>query len=187
MDIYGQIGSRLREINGNGFRSTVIFTAHVEEITETTCTVSLGGMKLSDVRLRSVINKNDEQLLIIPKVKSYVTVADLSGGQLRELCVIAYSEIESIHMKIKDSNTDQDLTLDMDSNGIVINGGTIGAVKADKMTAWMEKVYDDLQTLKTQLQSQPVAGNGAPLNLVFDPTTEKPITGNFEDKKLLHG
>jgi hypothetical protein len=180
MDIYGKIAQKIQEIAGTGkLQQAILFTAETVSIQGTTCTVKLDELFITGVRLRSVINENKEQLLLEPKVGSYVLVADLSGGNYRSLAVIGYSEVTAIHIKI--GNT----TIDIDQGGIVFNGGKLkGLVKIEAMIDWMSKLYNDLQTLKNQLQAQPVVGQGAPLNLIFNPTVPQPQVTDFENEKV---
>lgn len=180
MDIYGKIGMKLQEIAGTNGQSPAIFTAQVSEVTGQTCTVKVGELPLSDVRLRAVINTNDEQVLVKPRVGSYVLVADLSGGMLRHLAVVSYSEVDEVSVKIDTQ------TLVVSKDGFVFNGGTDGMVKVGDMVGWMQKVYNDLQTLKTQLSTHPVAGNSAPLGMVFTPTAPSPTKSAFENTKIKH-
>ena len=74
----------------------------------------------------------------------------------------------------------------MDKNGFTFNDGTVGAVCADKLVEWMSKVYSDLQTLITLLSTSPVAGNGAPLGVVFTPSTPSPNLADFTDDAFKH-
>jgi hypothetical protein len=212
MDIYGQIALKIKQIAGNGkLQQAALFPAQVEKVEGALCTVKLDEFSISDVRLRAVINENEDMLLIRPKEGSYVLVADLSGGDYRDLAVIEYSEVESVHLKIQETVIDKDkegirvwvgetvlevgkdavhietgeTTADMDKNGIVFNGGELkGLVKIEVMIDWMSKLYQDLQTLKNQLLTQPVAGQGAPLNLVFNPVTPQPELTDFENEKV---
>lgn len=48
----------------------------------------------------TVAGSSDNRLLITPKQGSQVIVADLSGGDDRDLLVLAYSEIETIDLRI---------------------------------------------------------------------------------------
>ncbi|MBQ7530849.1 MAG: hypothetical protein IJT12_04015, partial [Paludibacteraceae bacterium] len=64
---------------------------------DTTCTVRLGsGLELQDVRLRAVVNDKKPGILVKPTVGSHVLVADFSGGQLTDMAVLQYSEVDSI-------------------------------------------------------------------------------------------
>lgn len=71
---------------------------------------------------------------------------------------------------------------------IEFNGGENGGlVKLMPLAEWMQKVSSDLQTLKTLLQASPVAGNGAPLAIVFNPQSPAVIQQtDFENEKITH-
>lgn len=73
------------------------------------------------------------------------------------------------------------------SNLIQYNGGENGGlVKVTPMTEWMKKVSNDMQALKTLLKATTVAGNGAPLAIVFNPQTTAPKQSDFENDKIKH-
>jgi hypothetical protein len=178
MDVYSKIGMSIRRIaKTDGSQRPVILPAKVEKVAGETCTVTIDGLTVTDVRLRAVVNNNTEQLFIQPRAGSYVLVADL--GDLRQLVVITYSEVEKIHVKISDT------TIDIDDDGVVFNnGGLKGLVKIEAMVEWMSKLHGDLTTLQGLLSMSPVAGNGAPLGIVFNPTTPLPQVDSFENKKI---
>jgi hypothetical protein len=178
MDVFSKIAGSIKSIaHTDGSRQFAIFSAKVEKVEGETCTVTIDELPITDVRLRAVVNNNTEQLLIQPRVGSYVLVADL--GELRQVVVIAYSEIDKIHIKIGGT------TVDIDSNGVVFNGGALkGLIKIDAMVEWMSKLHGDLTALQTLLSTSPVAGNGAPLGIVFSPTTPLPQVDSFENKKI---
>lgn len=180
MDIYGKIAQKLKEIAGTGNARSIVFTAEVKSVEGNTCTVLLGDLEISDVRLKSVINTETDQIIIKPKVGSHVLIADTTGGQYRTLIVIEYSEPESITIKIGGTE------LLIDGTVIKFNNGSLGLVKVDKMVQWMQKVQSDLTTLQGLLSTYPVAGNGAPLGMAFTPTTPAPVASTFEDTKIKH-
>lgn len=67
---------------------------------------------------------------------------------------------------------------------IVINGGENGGlVKVEELKEWMQNVESDLISLKTLLSAHFVAGNGAPLGLVFEPSVK---SSEIEDKTIKH-
>jgi hypothetical protein len=77
------------------------------------------------------------------------------------------------------------ITVDIDDKGVVFNGGGLkGLVKIDAMVEWMGKLHGDLTTLQGLLSASPVAGNGAPLGIIFSPTTPAPQVDSFENKKI---
>jgi hypothetical protein len=90
MDIYSKIKRSIQTISAEGRRQAYIYPAQVEAVSGRTCSVRIDdNLPVTDVRLRAVINTNAEQVLLTPKVGSYVLVADLSGGNHRDLAVIA--------------------------------------------------------------------------------------------------
>lgn len=151
----------------------IVFNAKVKSVQgDTTCTVELDGLTVSDVRLRAVVNGETSKILVTPKTGSHVLVADLSGD-LSQLAVVGYSEVEKIEVDANDE--------------IVFNGGeNKGLVKVESMVDWMQKVYNDLQTLVGLLSSSAVAGNGANLAITFSPTTPSPNIDDFQNKDVKH-
>ena len=77
-----------------------LFSAKVKSVKGDTCTVQIGKLELTDVRLRAIVNGKDDTLLITPKEGSIVLLADLSDGEMRDLTVIAYSEVKETLLKI---------------------------------------------------------------------------------------
>ncbi|MDR3226132.1 MAG: hypothetical protein LBT56_00475 [Prevotellaceae bacterium] len=131
MDTYSGIKEKIRRIAGTEkLQQTTVFPAQVEKITGTTCTVKIDELLMNDVRLRAVINNENEQLLITPKVGSYVLIVDLSGGEYRDLAVISYSEIDKIELKISET------TITTNANGITIEnkGENLFKVLSDFIT-----------------------------------------------------
>lgn len=73
------------------------------------------------------------------------------------------------------------------SDLIEYNGGENGGlVIVSPVIEWMKKVSNDMQTLKTLLKATTVAGNGAPLAIVFNPQTPVPKQSDFENDKIKH-
>ena len=93
MDTYTEIRNKIRAMTGQ--KTPLLLTGKVKSVDGETCTVSIGDLTLTDVRLRSVVNGESSKLLITPKQGSYVTLIDLSG-ELRETELIGYSQIEAI-------------------------------------------------------------------------------------------
>ena len=167
--------SEIRESIRNmaaGIGGAHIFTAKVLSTDGDTCCVDIDGLVVSDVRLRAVVNGEESGILVTPKTGSYVTVADLSGN-LTRLVVVGFSEVKKIEVNADDK--------------IIFNGGeNHGLVKVEKMVTWMQKVYNDLQTLTGLLSGSPVAGNGDPLAITFTPTTPSPTIDDFQNKDITH-
>lgn len=135
---------------------------------ECTCVVDDDGTDIPGVRLRPVTGTNTG-IVGYPKQGAYVLCVKVEATE--EWMMIEATQYESI-------------LINCDS--IILNNGENGLVKITEMVSWMQKVYNDLQTLKTQLNTWPVAGNSAPLALVFNVTTPNPVQSNFEDTKIKH-
>jgi hypothetical protein len=107
-----------------GAQQPSILLAQVKGVDGETCTVSIDGLELSDVRLRAVVNGNESRLLITPTVDSFVLVTDLSCGNMTSLAVTGFSEIDNIKLDL--GNTEEAIT---------INGGdNAGLVKVIELT-----------------------------------------------------
>lgn len=94
MDSLSEIKKSIKKIT-SGERVCHIFTAKVVRADGETCEVDYEGLRLTDVRLRAVVNGEESGVLLTPKADSFVTVADLSGD-LSQTVVIGFSEVESV-------------------------------------------------------------------------------------------
>lgn len=79
-------------------RRSWFLVAKVTKVSGETCTIDANGLEIEGVRLKAVEDGDENSLLVTPKVGSMVLVADISGGELRELVVIAYSGVETIQI-----------------------------------------------------------------------------------------
>ncbi|MEL3904443.1 MAG: hypothetical protein P1P63_04960 [Treponemataceae bacterium] len=150
-------------------------------VRDTLCDVEReGAPTIYDVRLNAVDDDLQSFVTIVPAEKSNVLVAVIENLKT-EAVVVRCSEIQKVLLKIGAN------TAVMDDDGFVFNDGDIsGLVKLPKLIEWMDKVYSDLQTLKMQLKTHPVAGKGAPLAMTFNVSVPKPIQPDFEDTKIKH-
>ena len=178
MDNYTEIKNKIRAMVGKN--TPLLLTGKVKSVDGETCTVSIGDLTLTDVRLRSVINGEDSKLLITPAEDSYVTIIDLSGD-LRETEVIGYSQIEAI-----DIDTSGDITVNCRGN-IVINGGSNdGLVKINELT---RKLNQLVQQFNAHTHFVETAGSAA----AQTGTTQVPGSlaqtfnkSDYEDTKVKH-
>jgi hypothetical protein len=176
MDDYSKIKNLILSMTK---KPDLFFIMKVVSVEGETCTVEHEGATFSDVRLGSVVTGSDRRLTITPAVGSYILAVDVSEGGMSDLTVVKFSEIERIDMAIGDT------TIRIDREGVVLNGGELGGmVKVREMANWMSKVYNDLSALKVQLASTPVAGQGAPLGLVFNMTVPAPAVKDFANEKI---
>lgn len=148
MDSYAEIRNKIRAMMGQ--RTPLLLIGKVESVDGETCTVTVGELKLTDVRLRSVVNGEESKLLITPKVDSFVTLIDLSG-ELRELEVIGYSEIEAIDIETGgDINIKCKGDTNLDCDGTVtFNGGdNHGMAKVVEVAKKLSAIENDINSLK---------------------------------------
>lgn len=180
MSIYSEIAEKIRQMGGN--TSAILFLATVKEVKDAACTIMLEDLELTDVRLRSVLNSEDNKILITPKKNSIVLVADLSHGEMRELVVVQYSEVEKMEICIGES------TIEVSDGDITINGGeNNGLVKIAELT---NKLNELVNVFNNHTHS--VTGNdslGAPIvaNAMITTSTAPPFAkDDYEDTKVTH-
>lgn len=170
MDKFSQIRGALREICKSG-GDNFIFSAEVTSVSNQTCEVKVGEMTLSDVRLCSVVDNNDNNLLIEPKVPSQVLVMDMSKGEMRDLVVVKVSQTENI----------------------VINGGKLGGlIKIEELRKNLEKMTKRIDGIMDAIKNAtPVAQDGgaslkATMVAGLNSLTDKEDFSGIEDKKVKH-
>ncbi len=139
MDTYSEIAKALRQIVGRDGNSAPVFTGEVKSVEGETCTVLIGELEVPDVLLTPADDGKEGKLIITPKEGSMVTVADLSGGELRHLSVVQWGEVEKI-------------TLTADS--IELNGGENGGlVNIQDLTDKLNNLEKDTNSLKQAFTS----------------------------------
>ncbi len=156
---------------------TIVGEVRSVDTSARTCDIDNDGVSMYAIRLQSIVQGNTG-LILFPAIGAKVLCCRIEGTE--QYMVLHASELNQAQLVIGDKS------VKMDKNGFVFNDGTIGSVCADKMVEWMSKVYSDLQTLITLLSTSPVAGNGAPLNVVFIPSTPSPNLADFTDDALKH-
>ena len=143
---------------------------------ECTCTVKDEDTEVFNVRLCPITEA--ASLVKVPAVGAYVLCLKIENSE--DWMVVGCSEVAKIILNVGGQ------TLVIDQNGFVFNSGENGMVKIVELVSWLQKVYADLQTLQTLLKVSPVAGNGAPLAIVFSPTVPNPKVSDFEDAFIKH-
>lgn len=166
-DIMGAI----RAIAYGGSGKQVHLVGKVKSVEGESCTVDIAGLEIDEVRLTAVNDGGEGKLVVTPKVGSYVLMVDLSGGELRDVAVLVFTEVEKIEAACEE---------------IVLNGGENGGlVNIEQLKQWMQNVEADMQTLKELLFASPIAGNGATAAIQFNPQT-KSVASDIEDTKITH-
>jgi len=153
MDNYTEIRNKIRAMMGQ--KTPLLLTGKVESVGDETCTIIVGDLKLTDVRLRSVVNGESSKLLIKPAKDSYVTIIDLSG-ELRETEVIGYSQIEAIDIETGSDiniNCKGDTNIDCDGT-VTFNGGDHdGLVKLQELKDNLNSIKNYLSALKSAIST----------------------------------
>lgn len=145
MSEHQKIREMIRRIASAG-ESVWHFTAEVKSSDDALCTVMLGDLELTGVRLFSIDDAGT--LMIKPGVKSTVTVADLSGGQLRDLVLVKVDDPERILY------SRQGLVVDIDSKAGKVNV----ANSSTSLTKILDDLYDLLKTFKVLTPQGPSEG-----------------------------
>ncbi len=126
MDKYAKVRSALmRIIQESGVRSC-LWQAKVVSVDNDTCTVKIGDLTLSDVRLKAIVSEVDGALLITPAVDSVVLVGSLTGD-FKDLAVLQVDKFAEVRF-------------DGDSYG--------GMVKANELVGRLNAIENDINTLK---------------------------------------
>lgn len=157
MDSYKELASLLGKATHRGGNITIL-QGLVKSVQELTCTVEVGSLTLTDVRLRASTSADNGELLIIPKVGSAVIMVSLSGD-MTHLVIVAIDCAESI----------------------IINGGKLGGlINIDALTS---KLNELVQAFNTHTHNMPT-----PIGLTTPPTKPAvPLKKqDYEDTKIKH-
>lgn len=109
------IKEAIRSICGKETGNGLFLVGKVKNVDGESCTVDIAGIELDEVRLTAVNDGADGKLLLIPKTDSMVLLADMSGGELRDLAVVGFTNVEKIEA------TCEQITLNGGDNGGLVN------------------------------------------------------------------
>lgn len=163
-----QIKESLRKIVGA--KQVPLFTATVSSVSGNTCTVKVGTIELEKVRLTAAETDGNDTIIIEPAANSIVLVADLSGGDYRDLAVVQYGVIKDI---------------------IIMGGANEGLVKVKELTSKINAVEQQCNTMLSILKSISVvlAPSGtypfAPLFASLNPLTQT-NKSEIQNSKVKH-
>ncbi len=179
MNKYSQIKELIQKNAGTFNRTGVFFTATVTETTGNTCAVKIGDFPLTGIRLLPVAEGVNSGILITPKNGSIVTIADF-GSDLRNLQVIAYSDVESIK---------------------IMGGANGGIVLSEKVKSELDTVIQRVNNIVNALTNMATAATatgqtpvvGAALGTLITSNSAniitplaKPQKTVFENSKITH-
>jgi hypothetical protein len=122
MDKYAKLAELLRAVAGNNIMMPLI-VADVKAITGESCTVMVGELEVTEVRLKATVNGDGNYLLAEPKVGSRVLVGSLSGD-LKELAVIKCDEVG----KLKYKQNGLEILVDSADGKLMVKNGTVSLI-----------------------------------------------------------
>lgn len=180
MDKSSTIRELLRKVSGTDKPLFNFRLMEVVSVEGDLCTAKIDEFEIPDIRLAAIEGGSENGILITPSVGSIVTVADLSCGELRELAVVGYSEIDSIRMH-KESTT---VTMDGKAVDIEVGGSTVhvedGKIQFNGESngglVKIEELRDSLDSLKTYCETMKGAVS-AGINAVGAGTAANGATG----------
>lgn len=155
MDQYKELATLIKQASSNGGRVTIL-QGIVKEVSGITCTVEIGSLTVSDVRLRASEKQEETQILITPAIGSAVILASLSGD-MTNLVVVAVDVAESI----------------------TINGGKLGGlINIEALTA---KLNELVQVFNSHTHTAPNGPTTPPTT-----TANQLQRKDYEDEKIKH-
>lgn len=155
MDQYRELASLIKQASSGGGRVTIL-QGIVKEVSGITCTVEIGSLTVSDVRLRASEKQEETQILITPAIGSAVILASLSGD-MTNLVVVAVDVAESI----------------------TINGGKLGGlINIEALTA---KLNELVQVFNSHTHTAPNGPTTPPTT-----TANQLQRKDYEDEKIKH-
>lgn len=157
MSIDRELAEGIRQI---GKRKTPTIAVEVVSVDKTQGTCVVKGDELQyTVRLASVINDNTERFYLFPKVGSSVLIASIGEDENRYY-VVAYSEIESVSLRIEDTQ------LTIDKAGVHLQRGEVD------FKILLNELLNELKT--AIIQTPAGVGKFAPNNVTkFDEINNK--------------
>lgn len=155
MDQYKELATLIKQASLEGGRVTIL-QGIVKEVSGVTCTVEIGSLTVSDVRLRASEKQEETQILITPAIGSAVILASLSGD-MTNLVVVAVDVAESI----------------------TINGGKLGGlINIEALTA---KLNELVQVFNSHTHTAPNGPTTPPTT-----SAKQLQRKDYEDEKIRH-
>jgi len=198
MDKIAKVAEHFKSMNKP--KGEVFSYAVVKEITGDTCTVTVGDLELTDVRLKATDDGAEDKLLVIPTVGSKVVLV-ANPGTMNDMMVVKCDDPEIISYKHGDlqltidtekinyTNGNLQITIDAQSKVIdIVNkvnisidseAGTV-QIKNDQVSL-IDLFTEMVNILKTLTVSTPAGPSGTPL----PPTIQLVTQFETDFKKIL--
>ena len=173
------IKEAIRQIAGRSDGNGLFLVGEVKSVEGESCTVKVAGLELDEVRLTAVNEGADGKLTVTPKVGSMVLMGDMSGGMMRDLAVIGYTQIEKIEGKVEKVAIEADsVELNGGNNGGLINIDTL----TQKINALVQAFNSHTHNVATTGTAAAQSGTAAP---VMSPAQQL-NKSDYEDTKIKH-
>lgn len=205
MDKSSKIRELLRTITGTDKPTFDFRLMEVVAVDGDLCRAKIGDFEIPDVRLSSIGGGSENGLLITPAAGSVILVADVSCGDLRELNVVGYSEIESVRLHQGNTTVRADaegIDATVGSSTVHIEDGTIrlggkdygGLVKIEELRRSLESLKRYCETMRQAVSAgikavgAGVSANGATGAGTFDTAMSSADIRieNMENDKVVH-
>lgn len=205
MDKNSKIRGLLRQISGTDKPMFNFRLMEVISVDGDLCTAKLGSLEIPGVRLAAIDGGSENGILITPAAGSIVTVADLSCGELRQLAVVGYSEIDSLQIHKEETTVTLNgkaVDVKVGSSTVHIEDGKIqfngedngGLVKIEELRQSLHSLQTYCETMKEAVSAginavgAGTAANGATGAGAFDTimASAKIQIENMENKKVTH-
>lgn len=194
-----QIRSLIRSIAGTDRPSFDFRLMEVVGVEGDLCRAKIGDFEIPDIRLSAIADGSANGLLVVPAVGSIILVADISCGNLRELCAVGYSEVASVRFhqgKTTLTANAETVTAEVGASKLRIEDGQItlddganhGLVKVEDLITKINAVERSINELKTlfsrwkpvpqdggaALQETAASWAGSPLKITQQADIENP-------------
>lgn len=179
MDKYAKLREQLKDICGGSGGGVVLLQGKVVRVDGDSCSILLGDLELSDVRLRATVGETGEGLLLVtPVVGSVVLVGSLTGDY-RDLAVLSVDQFSEISL----------------------GGSTFGGlVKVTELVKRLNAIEGDINKLKDVMNSwipvpcvsgAPTGDGGTALKTAaaswFGDKLKTSTQTDIENSKITHG
>lgn len=172
MDKNSTVRELLRQITGTEKPQAVFHLMEVVSVDGDLCLAKMGDFEIPYIRLSAIAGGSENGILVTPTVGSIVLVADLSSGQLRDMAIVGFSEIDSIRIhKGKTTITTDGSEVSVEVGGsrmqisdglIAFNGGDLrGLIKIGDLTDKINELIDAFNGHTHEIPSGGVAVTGS--------------------------
>lgn len=188
MDSSSKIAELLRGITGTDRKRPVFLTMVVSSVNGDTCSAKIGDFEVPDIRLSVIKEGAAKGILVTPSAGSVVLVADLSGGEMRNMAVIGFTDIDSVDLNIKGTE------VHIDEKSIRINGGNNGGLVSlkplsdnlESLRSYVETLQKMTATALAPLVSLDGGASVTAYNSTFNAVKAKMTIADMEDDKVTH-